>query len=581
MKKLLFLFIFLVLLPVISSAETINGHEFEWGGSTDYTMSWANPSVSKGNYIIKVLDFDWLGRVTISVKHGVETQYGVLSQNENTIFDFTKNSTAFQGVKISAGAISIYERVNTSAGPNATTPVNVGTFPCCPQAGISVAISNEIAQKTPKLDLILSPNWDGREGYTSTMNIQIKNTGDREFSEGNVTINISGLKLAKEQEILDQALTYNPSKGIVTRGWTTLFASNSYNINLSVKSPVPPNKSTFTIRVESYFRDSNGKVYSAMKSETVKMLDTMKFEKKITTSSILGEKTYGELDKFFGLGHITVVNIYLTNQQSYAVKSVALNDTIMKYFILRDKTVDPIKNLRLLDNDTKLQWVFDLNASERKEFRYEMSAQRTGAFQIPAAIATWNEWGAVKTQSSDQPTTRVYGVFVIVSKKTDKTSHQLNESLNVITTLENIGDFPAGLNVTDILPKNTTFISGETTYSGFLYPKQSVVLRYNLSADYPGELGFPSPQITFWKKDYEGAYGYIPASNITVFEPSETLADVMPINQAITPTPAQTPLPKSLLDIVGEKAPWLEGAIPIIMLFVAIILMLLLHVINR
>jgi uncharacterized repeat protein (TIGR01451 family) len=171
-----------------------------------------------------------------------------------------------------------------------------------------------------------------------------------------------------------------------------------------------------------------------------------------------------------------------------------------------------------------------------------------------------------------------------VTRKTDKTSLKLNESLNVITTLENIGDFPAGLNVTDILPKNATFVSGTTAFSGYLYPKsEPVSFNYRLSADKPGELELPSPAITFWKKDYEGSFGVIPGNKITVIDPSLVIPEAVATSGqvGIAPSPTATPIPRSLLDIIDEKVPWLEGAVPVIMLIVAIILMLMLHVINR
>lgn len=584
MKKLLFLLIFLVFLiflPVISSAETINGLDIEWEGGTDYTLSWANPSISKGDYVIKVIDFNWKGDAVVSVTRKGVTRNGILSQGENLDINFTTNTTYFQGVRI-------YPKTVSSFLP---LPTNIGTYPCCPATEITVYLSKEFTQKKPVLNLEISSNWDGRSGVASTMTINITNTGDADFYEGNISINISGLKIADERELSNYALNYNPSKDVVTRGWSTpLLANNSYNISLSIKPPVPPDpaKSTYTIKADGYFRDFSGKVYSDTVSTTVSVNPTVELTKRVTESTMFGVRTYGgqEVDvgffsKFFGLGKVTVVNLRVKNNQGYAVKSVNLTDTITQGFRLIDYDTPPTRGFRLMDNDTKLQWVFDLNASETKEFRYEMEAQRTGTFTTPAAVAKWNEWGTAKTVFSDRPATRVYGVFVVITKKTDQTRLKVNENFNVTAKLENIGDIPVGLNVTDILPKNTTFIAGETTYSGFLYPKQSVVLRYNLSADYPGELGFPSPRLTFWKKEYEGSYGYIPASNITVFEPSETLPNVTAVGQNITPTPAQTQPPKSLLDIMGEKAPWLEGAIPIIMLFVAIILMLLLHVINR
>lgn len=566
-----------MILPVISAAETINGREVEWGGSTDYTLSWTNPSISKGGYVIKVMDFNWKGDVTVSVTREGVTQNGILSQGENTIFDFTTNTSYFQGVKIYAKTVS-----------NFSLPTNVGTYPCCPAAEISVDIAKAITQKKPALELVLLPNWDGRTGVASTLSLQIKNTGDADFYEGNVTINISGLNIADEKQLYDQALTHNPSRGTVTRGWASpLSANSSYSVNLSLKSPFPSNKSTFVISAKSYFKDFQGNVYSSSASATVSLNPAMELTKRITSSTIFGERAYeaqevdvGFSPKYFGLGKITVVNLLVKNIQSYPVKSVSLTDTIVEGFGLMDNNSPPTQGYKFLDNKTKLQWVFDLNASETREFRYELAAQKTGAFTAPSAVARWSEWGVSKTVSSSSPSTRVYGVFVAISKKTDQTRLKTNESFNVTTTLENIGDFPAGINVTDILPKNTTFLSGTNSYSGFLYPKQSVALRYNLSAYYPEELELPPPHVTFWKKEYEGAYGVIPAGNLTVFEPSTALPAAA-INETAAPTPTETPLPKSLLDIAEEKAPWLEGAVPIIMLFVAIILMLLLHVVNR
>lgn len=562
MKKLCILgAIILILLPVVSSAGTIKGLDVEWEGASSYTLSWTNPSISKGGYVIKVIDFDWKGNAVISVTRQGETQNGVLSEGESIIFDFTRNGTTFRGVRINANTIS-----NTQS-----FPPNTGTYPCCPAAEISVEVSREIiSQKKPKLELSLTTDWNGKLGSVSVMKIEIRNTGDADFSEGNITINLDGLKIAYPQELSDNALTYILSKDQVTRGFPVpLSAQNSYSLNISLKSPFPPNKSTFTIKAEVYFKDFEGEVYYATASEKVSVNPAIELKKTVTASTILGERMYGEVPAGYGgLGKITAINIYIKNIQSYPLRSVNLTDTI-------------IQDFRLADNNTRLQWVFDLNASETKEFRYELTPQKMGYFTLPAAVAVWNEWGGAKKISSDQPTTRVYGVYVVVSKKTDKSTITLNESLNVSIRLENIGDFPVGINFTDILPKSTTFISGTATFSGYLRPRESYTMAYSLSADQPGEVEMPSPQVTFWKKDYEGSYGFIPASNITVLQRSAALlGDVTNVSQTAQ-IPEETPVPKSLLDIIGEKAPWLEGAFPILMLFIAVVLMMMLHIINR
>ncbi len=577
MKRLIILIFFLLLWPAVSAAEKINGLDVEWGSGTSYTLSWTNPTVTAGDYVIRVFDFDWKGNAVVSVTRKGETQNGIISNGgESMIFDFTGNSTTFKGVKITMGDISNYDL-------NGTPPINIGTFPCCPQASISIAVSSDLSKKKPVLEISLNHDWDGSLGKISDMKIKIDNTGDADFEGGNVTVNLDGLIPADDRQLSDNVLTYNSKKGVVTRGWSTsLLRNNSVSFNLSVKSPVPPNKSSFTISVQSYFKDSSGKLYSATRSETVSLTPAISLTKSITSHSILGDVSFGDIDKFFALGRETVVNIYIENTQSYALKQVELTDTVMNNFTLINDSITLTKNFKLIKNNT-LQWVFDLNSSESREFEYHLTARKIGSFTAPGAVAQWNEWGSIKKISSNKPETRVYGVYVVVTTKTDKTSPYLNESLNVTTTLENIGDFPAGLNVTGILPKNTTFISGTTNYSGYLYPKSvPVSFNYKIIADKPGDLEFPSPVITFWKKDYEGSFGVLPGNKITVVDPSQvSLAANAQDQSDITPAPTPTPIPRSLLEIIDEKVPWLEGAIPIIMLIIAIILMLMLHVINR
>jgi uncharacterized repeat protein (TIGR01451 family) len=576
MKRFIILILFLLLWPAACAAEKINGLDVQWGSGTSYTLSWANPSVTVGNYIIKVLDFNWKGDAVVSVTRKGVTQTGIISQGENLDFNFTGNPTNFEGVRIYPETISNFEPL----------PTNIGTYPCCPEAEITVYIATYTPKK-PVLQLVLSPNWDGRSGVPSTMNFEVTNTGDSDFSAGNITVNFSGLEIANKQELSDFGLIYNPSKSTVTREWyTPLLANHSYSFNLSLKSPFPSNKSSFTISVMSYFKDYNGNEYPATASATVSLNPGINLEKLISPSTIIMNRTYssneidtGYLPKFFGLQAVTVVDIYVENKQSYPLKSVILNDSIIDGFSL-DYSNPPTKGFSL-ENAT-LQWVFDLNASERKEFRYEMNAQKIGTFTAPAAVAQWNAMGVTGKAFSNMPETQVYGAYVVVTTQTNNTSPKLNESLNVITTLENIGDFPVGLNASDVLPENTTFISGTMTFSGYLYPKSGPVsFNYNLSVDKPGTLDFPLPSITFWKNDYVGSFGVIPGNNITVIDPSKVLPDSSNVSGQATPVPTATPIPKSLLEIIDETVPWLEGAVPIFMLIVAIILMLMLHVISR
>ncbi len=568
----------LIFFPAVSSAEKINGFDVEWKDASTYTLSWTSPSVSIENYVIKVIDFDWEGRAAISVTYKGEIQNGIISQGEYRIFDFTHNSSTFQGIKINPDEISGYNWLETP-------PINIGTYPCCPQAEISISVAKEAS---PALEMVTSLDWDGRLGYESTMDIQIENTGDAAFSGGNITINTGGL-IPDETELSGYGLTYNPSKNIISREWyTPLLVNNSYNLSVSLKPvTVNLNISTFIIKVNANFRDLNGKIYTSTATSTVSLNKSINIDKTITGATVIGEQDTNEEDRgLVGLGKVTVVNLYVTNMQSYRVRALNLTDSIIDGF-------------DLVNNNTKLQWTFDINGSERKEFRYEMIARRAGSFEAPAATAKWTEWGATKLVSSNKPSTRVYGAYVLVSKSTKKTTFDLNESINVSIRLENTGDFPVEMNVTDIIPKNTTLISGSTAFRGYIRPGQTIYIIYVLSADQQGELELQSPQVSFLKKNYGASYKFKPAPNITVINSSAAMQiNAANINQGtalepVSPIPtemsvpteipilAQTPVPKSLLDIINEKAPWLEGVIPMVMLLITIVLMLMLHVLNR
>ncbi len=576
MNRRLLLIIFFVIFSIHSSlAEKINGLEAEWGSTRSYTLGWTNPSIKVGDYTINVTDFNWMGDAAISVTRLGENQSGILSEGYSTIFDFTENSASFQGLRITANTVSNYQ----------VFPPKIGTYPCCPAAEITVEVSTAIKEKKPELELGMSQDWNGRAGFAFVMHLDIKNTGDADLSEGNITINIGGLQLARPEELSDYALTYNPPKGTITRGWSTpLLAGGSYHVDLSLKPPLPTNKSTFTISAVSYFKDFNGTIYSAGTSASVSPKPSVELTKRITASTIIGERTYGDVPEgYAGLGKITVVNINVKNIQAYPLKNINLTDNIIGDFILLKDTISPGKDFIAMGNNQTIQSIFDLNASETKEFRYEMIAQRIGTYTAPASLAQWSEWGEQKSVSSELPGTRVYGVSVQVSKLSDKKSLKLNESFKVTLKIENVGDFPVGVNVTDVIPKNATFVSGVKNFMGYLFPTGSVSITYNLSAG--GNLEFPSPEITFQKKEYNGSYKFINADNIT-------LVAVLPANvkNASLDTSQNTnqstgiafaPQPKGLIDIIGEKAPWIEGGIPIIMLFVAVTLMLMLHVVNR
>ncbi len=573
MKCFFFFIVFLLVFFPFASAEKINDLEVDWGGVSSYTLSWSNPSISKDGYTIKVLDFNWLGDAGVEVSRNGEKQHGILSNEENSYFNFTQNTTYYQGVRILPKKVSRFYPL----------PVNIGTYPCCPAAEIEVSVAQPI-EKKPKMELTLETDWDGRAGVTSILRIRLNNTGDIDFSSGNITINLSGLQPAVQRELSDNSLYFNPSKGNVTRSWDSTFTVNSiYYLNLSVKPPglpLPDEQTTFNIKVDSYFRDNKGNIYPSTASAEVSLKPAVNIDKKISAGTILGDK-YFKRENYVGwvsLSKTTVVNLIVKNLQSYPV-NVSLTDTVPDNFNLTEIVYSASYNATA--NNTKLHWTFPINASETKEFKYELKAGKTGSFRAPAAVATWDEWGMIKSAYSNQPETRVYGVFVVISKTIDRPDVVVWQKVNVTLNLENIGDFPVGLNVTDVLPAYSQLLYGTTEFSDYLYPKQSMALTYTISPERIGEFELASPSVTFWNKDFEGSFAVIPSSNITVLGPIVPTPIYTATPTTTVPLSIQTPAPKSLIAVVNENVPWLEGSFPIIMIFISIIIMLALNYIKR
>ncbi|MGE5458023.1 MAG: DUF11 domain-containing protein [Methanococcaceae archaeon] len=164
--------------------EDFNEQKICWGSNSSTTLSWTNPRITSGEYLIEARDFNWLGSISIRVTKNGAIQEGVLTEGEYYLFDFSNNST-FNGIKIIADQVS---NINSF-------PSNIGTFPSDPQAKISFKPSIPKEKEKPILEISIITENETKTYPEITANITIQNSGDSDLIETQVRIIYDGLEL--------------------------------------------------------------------------------------------------------------------------------------------------------------------------------------------------------------------------------------------------------------------------------------------------------------------------------------------------------------------------------------------------
>lgn len=360
-----------------------------------------------------------------------------------------------------------------------------------------------------------------------------------------------------------------PKTNVLKRNYPFIYHGSTEPVKLSFLIPSSSRKS-FTIRVNASGKDSSGKVYNASEQKTIITSETLHITKRVS-DSILGPEIYPE--SYYVVGgirsknEITHVNIRVDNLQSYPVRGARLVDTIPPGFTFFNDT-----------NSTSISWDFDINASDFREFRYELKARRPGVYNLPGAQLYWNEWGEQPQIVSDSPKTTVSGPYLGLDRSLNKSSIRIGDHVLVTLTVINNGDVPTNVTIREIVPLNATFLSGKTSFSGFLNPAETANIAYNISAS--GVLDFKPPVLSSKNNGFEW-YAPLPQKKVAVLKAGEadTSSVTVPSETKTDVTPPETQ--KGILEMLNEKLPWLEGSVAMLALIFAILILLQLNKINR
>jgi len=201
-------------------------------------------------------------------------------------------------------------------------------------------------------------------------------------------------------------------------------------------------------------------------------------------------------------------------------------------------------------------------------------AKRQGAYNLPKARLTWNEFQEDFILESNGPRTIVSGPYIVMERSFNKSNINIGDTLLAYLSITNTGNMPINIMVNDSVPQNTTFLSGMLSFSGLLRPSESTRIIYAITAN-DNVIEFQAPEMRSNQQGFEW-YETLPSRIISGYSPVVPAATptIIPTENARMPEQLQS---KGIVQMLDEGFPWLEGAIPIITLFSGIFLLMMLN----
>ncbi|MDO9516958.1 MAG: PGF-CTERM sorting domain-containing protein [Methanosarcinaceae archaeon] len=422
---ILLIFLFTQSIPLAVAED-----EVTWDDEVTFTFSWSSFKFPKGDYVIKLSDFSGEGLVALDIlKDDVVVENVILS--EGTIWNYN-DEIKLQAIKVT----------------NKNVLPSFGFWPSNPKAEVKMWRGKFAVKDAAILSIGISTESPYELDSDIKLNVTLENDGDLTARDVTFDIDIDDLTLKNN----DYKLSYNYLGGIEGDAERTE--------ELKLRFPTYPKKNSYPLTVNASWSDSNGTVNTVQRSVTIKIKDPIQIRKNIIDEISIGKNVY--------------VSIRVSNVQSRKVH-VVLNDSI------------PV-NFKLIDGNENMSWEFDLPAKEYRVFEYTLLPEIPGKLKMPAASATWNMWGDDINTNSNAPSIDVHGPYIYVTKtlNSEKTSTTLNvqknDLINVNVKMENIGDLPINVTITDVLPKSALLIEDEDvlTHSGFVRPGESLQFNYTM-----------------------------------------------------------------------------------------------------
>jgi len=346
--------IILLIIPGIASAA-------DWDNAA-FVLSYENPVVSKGDYTLKVVDFDGYGTVSLNLsRNGVFLGSALLKTNDGDWYYMDSGRIRLKDVNVT----------NVSAMPTFGSRYS-------PEAEIIFAVEKSQGDAA---SLAVSISTD-KEEYLLDQEIiatvKIRNIGEGNADDIRLAINSDGLL----------------TQGELPSGFSLLEDGEHKSWEIKFKFPAALIKGVYKISVNASWNNAHTARGFAESSKTVKVKMPLEVRKTTTSETKLGKPVH--------------TSLIVENVQSRSM-IVRLTDALPMFFSLNKSTVT--------DNKSDLNWEFVLAPHERKVLSYWMIPEEIGAHRVPEAHATWNLWGEYYTNSSESDSDKIIAVYRGVSYK--------------------------------------------------------------------------------------------------------------------------------------------------------------------
>ena len=204
-----------------------------------------------------------------------------------------------------------------------------------------------------------------------------------------------------------------------------------------------PENSTVTITATIVARDYYGNEYSNRISKAVHIMPVVSITKWAAPDTDEQNVT---------------VNLFVYNGGS-TEESISVYDTVY----------DEKNNLK------QLNWTIKLKPGVSSNIEYHAPVQKVGQYILPPAMAKWKK----NTSLSKEAVVTVHGPLVVITKSAAKGGNLLNVKLDI----NNTGDRPAIVNMSDNIPDRMPVVSGVAAWSGMLEAGEHTTIIYSLPGD--------------------------------------------------------------------------------------------------
>lgn len=314
--------IFLILV-LTGTSQAISDNEWD---ATTCILSYYNPEIYKGDYSVRVVDFDGYGAVHVNISYNDNVIGSAMLKNNDTSWSSADDS------KIEIKGLEVTDRTKISG---------FGRWPDDPKAELTI---RTVKDQTPP-DITIKLDMDKKEYLLDdivTASITVKNVGETKACDIRLSIGIDGL-------FSDETYEYKYNR--IEDG-----SSRSETVRFRFPQILPDNISVF-----ANVTWDDGAGHFGVR-EKITFEPPLKITKSTTRSGNQNATFY--------------TTIGVTNRQTRKIHAV-LADVLPMGFILVDGSVTDA------NDNPELLWEFDLGPDEMKTFSYQSVTSCPVVYRVP------------------------------------------------------------------------------------------------------------------------------------------------------------------------------------------------------